>query len=160
MNPCRWEEQTARAARTGIWPAELRHHASSCPVCNEIEFVTAMLGEEVFHRAESGPSLPDPHSLWLRARIESRRHQTTRATWPILWMQGAGVIGVMVALALFLPHQAVWKVVKNGIPRGFPWNSAFSLPWSVLGTVGLVALLMAGLALAACWDKPLKNRLR
>lgn len=158
MNSCRLEKQTAHAARTGQWSEFSRRHAADCPVCRDVAWVGALLIQEAGNSG-AAPALPDPHALWLRAQLESRRKRTARATWPITWMQGAALIAAVAGAGLLLPREALLKSLRTGIPLpGLGWLEAPS--GLVLAGAGLALLVMAGLALGALWERPLQSRSR
>ncbi len=135
MTGCEHEARVARAAREGRWTQALRDHRDRCSACAETALVTAAL---VADRSLDHDPLPDPHRVWLTARLRSRRLAAERATWPItLAYRVAGITAVAVVLAL---APQLLEVLRGGLSAIVPPHASTAL---VEATTSPVAVLVA-----------------
>lgn len=113
MSPrtCPHEQAVIAAARGGDWSPELSAHRDSCLSCAELTLVVAALETDAHELAAIEVPLPDPGSIWLRARLASRERDYRRAIRAIVWVQRAAV-GVAVAVGVaFMP--GLWGLLKR-----------------------------------------------
>ena len=98
-DPCPRGESVLEAARTGRWSDELTAHVARCVSCGESSRAIRWmieLGQVV--DAATAP-LPDPHLIWLKARIRRRSEESWRTLLPIGIACGASAVGVGVVVA-------------------------------------------------------------
>ena len=140
--PSRCQEVQAAVERRDAAPlgAEIVEHARACAACAETLAVSAWMRRAASEDAPR-PGLPSASHLWWRARIirdlVEKESRVKRATWPSLWLQGAGL-----ALLLLLAGTALTRLTSallgefhNQLAAG-----SVSLTW-------IAALLLAGIAL-------------
>jgi len=140
MNGCEHEGRVARAAREDRWTEALRNHRDGCSACAETALVTAAL---VADPALDRDPLPDPHQVWLTARLRSRRLAAERATWPItLAYRVAGVTAV--ALALALAPQLV-ELLRGGLSAIVPPHASAALLEATTSPVAVLVATAVGL---------------
>ena len=135
MNRCEHENRVARAARDNRWTDVLRDHRDRCPACAEAALVTAaLMADQVLDR----DPLPDPHRVWLTARLQARRLAAERATWPItLAYRLGGVAAAAVVLAL---APQLLDLLRDGLSAIVPPDA----PAALLAATGSpVAVLVA-----------------
>ncbi|MXY29752.1 MAG: hypothetical protein F4Y48_00895 [Gammaproteobacteria bacterium] len=110
-DPCPREEAVLKAARAGGWSDELAAHVARCDSCREASTAIRWM-IELGQTVDSGPaSLPDPHLIWLKARIRRRSGASWRTLLPILIACGASAIGLGMIVAP-LPGNA-WRSLRE-----------------------------------------------
>lgn len=147
--PCTHGKSVVQAARTGRWGDELAAHARECPSCRESARVARWMFE-LAKAADLGPdSLPDPHLVWLKARIQRRSEDQRRALLPIRIASVLSAIGMGAVLAL-LPRE-VWRSAQAWLADGNTLLSELpNLPlplamlWIPAGILVLIVLLISG----------------
>jgi hypothetical protein len=104
MKECIREHEVVEAVVSGRWPdacdAELRRHATDCPVCKDVISVAVALHEERDF-ALFNARVPSAGLVWWRAELRARREATRTAERPmkVAYSLAAGsVVGVGVAL--------------------------------------------------------------
>jgi hypothetical protein len=110
---CPHEEAVATAARSGDWSPELEAHRDGCLTCAELTLVVAALAADAEELAGIEAPLPDPGSIWLRARLASRERDYIRATRAIVWVQRATIAAAIAVGLAFVP--GLWILVKGAI---------------------------------------------
>lgn len=151
MNDCLTEEQVREAAQTGHWTDELRDHCASCSPCAETALVTAALCADARELETDDSPLPDPRLIWLRARIESRRVKSTRATLAIVWVQRAAIACAAVIGLVAAP--GLWRLLARVKGALLPAATRFDLPVFVAAPGLVLAATFAVLALMALWNE-------
>jgi hypothetical protein len=87
---CEFEPEVLAAALESRWPdgveAQLREHASSCPVCAEAALVAVAIGDD---RDAIRPeiTIPDSGRVWYLAQLRARREAIAAADRPITIVQ-------------------------------------------------------------------------
>ena len=148
---CPRGKSVVRAARTGRWRDELTTHVAKCDACRE----SARVARWMFELAEAvdpGPdSLPDPHLVWLKARIRRRSQRSRRALLPIRIASVLSAIGLGALLAL-LPRET-WRSVQGWLASGntlvselpnLPLSPPLATLWIPAGVLVLIVLLFTG----------------
>jgi len=83
---CRWESEVLAAILESRWPervdAELRAHAESCPICEEVAAIAGVL-EADREGLRSEAALLDAGRIWWRAQWRARREAAAMAGRPI-----------------------------------------------------------------------------
>ena len=146
---CTHGESVVQAARTGRWGDELATHVAKCDACRESARVARWMFE-LAEAADPGPdSLPDPHLVWLKARIQRRSEDQRRALLPIRIASVLSAIGMGAVLAL-LPRE-VWRSAQAWLANGNTLVSELpNLPlplamlWIPAGILVLIVLLIIG----------------
>ena len=149
--PCTHGESVVQAARTGRWGDELTTHVAKCDACRE----SARVARWMFELAEAvdpGPgSLPDPHLVWLKARIQRRSEDQRRALLPIRIASVLSAIGMGGILAS-LPRE-VWRSAQAWLTSGntlvselpnLPLPLALATLWIPAAILVLIVLLITG----------------
>lgn len=154
---CHRTEAVLRAAREGGegLPSELATHARFCPACAEALLLESLLAREAARGgAEARGRLPDPGTLWRRARSEAEADALTRALRPIAvcrkiaWAVGAGL--AVLALGRFGPELVAW-IGRLDLSWSLPAANEVSpeallLTGAALGLFGLLTGLYASWA--------------
>jgi hypothetical protein len=145
---CPLEQAVAAAARSGNWSPELSAHRDSCLSCAELTLVVAALEADAKDLAAIEAPLPDPGSIWLRARLASRERDYRRAIRAIVWVQRAAV-GVALAVGLaFLP--GLWSLLQrlfSTVDISSPVSDLPRAAGSPLTVLVISMLVLGGLAL-------------
>jgi len=146
---CVHEEEVARAAQSGDWPAALRAHADECPVCSEVALVSSFLQCEA-ESARADAVLPDAGRIWRKAQLASKQAAAERALRPIALMERLTLAcAVLVFGAAFLwnwPRIIAWLGRATLGPPKMPVGAPLNLPFLVAtGLLLLLPLLLFGL---------------
>lgn len=143
-NACPREESVLQAARAGRWNDELTAHVAGCDSCRESSTAIRWM-IELSRTVDSGTApLPDPHLIWLKARIRRRSEASWRTLLPIGIACGASAIGLG-TIAARLPGNA-WRSLQEwltgtGIP-GWEFPSLVSPGPLAIAWMPAAALLM------------------
>ena len=140
---CRYEDQIARAAQSGDWPAALRAHAQECPICSEVALVSAFLQSE----AESAPAeavLPDASQIWRKAELAARQAAAERALRPIALMEKVTVACAVLAFGAVLLWN--WQRIlawlgRAAVPAATKMPPAAQTNFSLFAATALLLLL-------------------
>ncbi len=146
--PCPHEDAVAAAARSGDWSPELKAHRDGCLTCAELTLVVAVLAVDAEELAAIDAPLPDPASIWLRARLASREHQYHRATRAIIWVQRAAVAVAFAVGLAFVP--GLWHLIKgafSSLDLSLPVANLPRAAGSPLLVIVVSMLVLGGLAL-------------
>lgn len=81
--PCPRGDSMVRATRTGGWTDELAAHVAECRSCRESDRLVRWLMELARKVDADSAPLPDPHLIWLKARIPGGLRDLERALLPI-----------------------------------------------------------------------------
>jgi hypothetical protein len=141
---CDHERAVLRAVATGAWSDQLRQHLGGCPACSDAALVASVLAREA-EELDPGPPLPDPSVIWLRARLEQRRHTARRATRIIDVFQVVAATAGVAATAALAPW--LWPRLRDWLGAA---RASFegSLPAAAeLGQPSVVLLVSACLVL-------------
>lgn len=145
---CPYEQAVTDAASSGDWSPELSSHRDSCLSCAELTLVVAALEADAEELAAIEVPLPDPGSIWLRARLASRERDYRRAIRAIVWVQRAAV-GIALAVGLaFLP--GLWSLLKrlfSTVDISSPVSDLPRAAGSPLMVLVISMLVLGGLAL-------------
>jgi sterol desaturase/sphingolipid hydroxylase (fatty acid hydroxylase superfamily) len=152
---CIHEEEVARAARSGDWPAALRAHANDCPVCSEVALVSAFLQTEA-ESARTEAVLPDASRIWRKAQWASEQAVAERALRPIALMEKLAIAcGVLVFAALLWNWQSIFawfgRIAVLSAPKMAP-GSQTNLPFFV-ATVLFLLLPIFVFGLYLSWSE-------
>jgi hypothetical protein len=151
MNECHREREVQAAASGGVWSDELRDHCAACSPCAETAVVAAALcADAQALEIEDGP-LPDPRYLWLRARLETRRRQSARATRAIAWVQRAAVLCALVVAGVAAP--GLWRLLGRATRELEPAVASIDLPLAVAAPGLVLAVTVTVLVLLALWNE-------
>jgi hypothetical protein len=116
--------------------------------CAELTLVVATLETDAHELASIEVPLPDPGSIWLRARLASRERDYRRAIRAIVWVQRTAV-GVALAFGLaFLP--GLWSLLKrlfSTVDISAPVSDLPRAAGSPLMVLVVSMLVLGGLAL-------------
>jgi hypothetical protein len=164
-DPCPRESEVLRAVEEGLWPADLRSHATACEACREVEAVASALREVV--DAEAALPLPAAGDVWWRAAWLARREARERALKPIDTLERSEPIVAIVAIVavlvmrgdLVLQTMARWLSLDGGgqalaaVMRGQALAAvmpAAILPFLLIGLAlgGVVILVGLGAVMA------------
>ena len=85
---CLRESDTARAARTGEWPEQVRAHTADCPVCRDVALVAGVV--DVRRNLPAEPPMAAAGRVWWMAQLRARRAAAERALRPTSVMGAAG----------------------------------------------------------------------
>jgi hypothetical protein len=146
--PCPHEEAVSAAARSGDWSPELSAHRDSCLSCAELTLVVAALAADAEELTAMEAPLPDPGSIWLRARLATREKDFQRATRAIVWVQRATVAFVLAVGLAFMP--GLWNLIKrvvSTIDLSIPVAGLPRAAGSPLLVLVVSMLVLGGLAL-------------
>lgn len=148
-DPCPHGDSTVRAAATGRWSDELTAHVVQCDSCRE----SAGVARWMFELAETvdarSAPLPDPHLIWLKARIRRRSQASRRALLPIKIASVLSAIGLSAILAR-LPTEA-WSSVQGWLTSAsslvselpnLPFPSPLATLWIPAGLLVILLLLL------------------
>lgn len=87
---CEFEADILAAALEARWPdgvdAELRAHASGCPICSETALVATAI-EQAREESRAAAAIPDAGRVWWLAQLRARREAEQAADRPITLMQ-------------------------------------------------------------------------
>jgi hypothetical protein len=137
---CAQAADTARAVRTGFWPALLREHTESCAACGETRAVTeALLADSAQMRAAS--PAPDVSRMWLGARRRARIHLRHRA---LFWFRALRILTV-----IYVPAMLFWAVSHRAAPVREVWKPSFRADFGALLTGPAEIFAASGVLLAA-----------
>lgn len=136
---CEHESDVSRAARTGFWPAALRHHAETCPACLETCVVTQALVEEST-RVNSLFPPPSASQSWLEARRRARLHLHRRAAF---WFRALRAL-----TCVYLPALLVWALSHRAMPTSEHWKPSLHADFAPLLTGPAETVAVTGALLA------------
>jgi hypothetical protein len=146
-----------RAVEEGLWPADLRSHATACEACREVEAVASALREVV--DAEAALPLPAAGDVWWRAAWLARREARERALKPIDTLERSEPIVAIVAIVavlvmrgdLVLQTMARWLSLDGGGQALAAVMPAAILPFLLIGLAlgGVVILVGLGAVMAS-----------
>jgi hypothetical protein len=155
-DPCPRESEVLRAVEEGLWPADLRSHATACEACREVEAVASALREVV--DAEAALPLPAAGDVWWRAAWLARREARERALKPIDTLERSEPIVAIVAIVavlvmrgdLVLQTMARWLSLDGGGQALAAVMPAAILPFLLIGLAlgGVVILVGLGAVMA------------
>ncbi|WP_396627202.1 hypothetical protein [Luteitalea sp.] len=156
-DPCPRESEVLRAVEEGLWPADLRSHATACEACREVEAVASALREVV--DAEAALPLPAAGDVWWRAAWLARREARERALKPIDTLERSEPIVAIVAIVavlvmrgdLVLQTMARWLSLDGGGQALAAVMPAAILPFLLIGLAlgGVVILVGLGAVMAS-----------
>lgn len=148
--PCPHEEAVTAAARSGDWSPELEVHRDGCLTCAELTLVVAALATDAEELAGIEAPLPDPASIWLRARLATRERDYQRATRAIVWVQRATIAAVIAIGLAFVP--GLWHLAKGAI-SGLDFSSPVArLPGATSSPLLVFVISMLVLGGLALWE--------
>ncbi len=155
---CPQEASVLRAARTGQWDEALEAHVVECPACGEVALVGDSL-RTVALETEDHKRLPDPHLVWLKAKLTERQVASQRASkpWDMAEALGQCVVAVVLAGWLVVELSSLYQGLAEWMPvrRLDDWSqvwslmtSAVSVPsslvfWTLIGLICFATLLVA-----------------
>jgi hypothetical protein len=155
-DPCPRESEVLRAVEEGLWPADLRSHATACEACREVEAVASALREVV--DAEAALPMPAAGDVWWRAAWQARREARERALKPLDALERSEPIVAIVAIVavlvmrgdLVLQTLARWLSLDDGGQALAAVMPAAILPFLLigLGLGGVVILVGLGAVMA------------
>jgi hypothetical protein len=155
-DPCPRESEVLRAVEEGLWPADLRSHATACEACREVEAVASALREVV--DAEAALPLPAAGDVWWGAAWLARREARERALKPIDTLERSEPIVAIVAIVavlvmrgdLVLQTMARWLSLDGGGQALAAVMPAAILPFLLIGLAlgGVVILVGLGAVMA------------
>ena len=147
---CSREREILTAVRSGDWSPELEKHRNSCLDCAELTIVVAALTGDAEDLMALPEPLPDPTSVWLRARLASKERDFRRATRAIVWVQRAAA-GVALAIGLaFAP--VIWRAIKNAAAVFDLGSPVLDIPRAAGSPLLVVVCSMVILGLLAAWE--------
>ena len=145
LRGCKYVSRVERAARSGVWPAELRSHTRTCKVCGDTALVAGALLRERRPSLASG-GVADAERIWRIAQLRARCAAAERATQSIAVVETVGLVcgtfvGAMVLVSewpLFVSWAAELQEIRVILRPGAvgAW-----LPTVVVGSVILGLLL-------------------
>jgi hypothetical protein len=145
-DPCPRESEVLRAVEEGLWPADLRSHATACEACREVD-------------AEAALPLPAAGDVWWRAAWLARREARERALKPIDTLERSEPIVAIVAIVavlvmrgdLVLQTMARWLSLDGGGQALAAVMPAAILPFLLIGLAlgGVVILVGLGAVMAS-----------
>lgn len=145
---CPHEHAVTAAARSGDWSPELSAHRDNCLSCAELTLVMAAMAADAEALSAIETPLPDPGSIWLRARLATRERDFHRATRSIVWVQRATVAVVLAIGLAFMP--GLWSLLKrlfSTVDISSPVSNLPRAAGSPLMVLVISMLVLGGLAL-------------
>lgn len=113
MENCSYESDILAALSRDRWTQSHRHHLAGCPHCRE----TVRLAEGLIAMTslDDRITLPSAEMMVLKARLRTKRQSEAKLVGVIYVIQSAAAtIGVLIALAMFVP--AVNEFVARLVP--------------------------------------------
>jgi len=150
---CEYERELIEAVNAERWPdrcdAELRSHAATCEVCQDVVQVAKALQDDA-DTTSYDVRLPSAGLVWWRAELRARRDAMRTAERPLTLVHAfAGACGVGV-LAALLTQLTPWLrqsfLHLTGIHISDVAVVMLQQPWPLVLTVG-VLLVLAPVAL-------------
>lgn len=142
---CSFEAAVIRAASNDTWTATLREHVAACEECAAAAEVAPWM--QSFARIDERESpLPDPASVWLRAKLMQNTAAAHRAALPITRLQMAAYLVIAAGWALLLTMK--WQSIQEWLhalnPGGVIQNNAqlsLTVLFSVIGLMSATLML-------------------
>jgi hypothetical protein len=163
---CPREQDVLDAAAAGRWPhradAELRDHASVCPICHDVAAIAVAFLEDR-DLAWTEADVPPASLVWWRSQIRARKEASRAVNRPIALAQGIAFAVLVLAALLLIPYSVSWareigeaakSVVAWVTPRAADLSAAWELtagkpiPLLALTATALLAPVVVYLALA------------
>lgn len=150
---CPRERDVLDLVAIGQWPSkadqELRDHVAACLACADLALVAAAM-TELAEDSRADSKVPDARLVWYRAQLRARDERVRLASRPMLLVQlAAGLVVVVLGLAAW-QLSAPWILERwNGVASiggpTSPWAAWTSLgggepPSAVWRWVGIAAL--------------------
>lgn len=124
-DPCPGGEAVLEAARAGEWNDEPAAHGARCSSCGESSCAIRWMMELGQTVDSALAPLPDPHLIWLKARIRRRSEESWRTLLPMGIACGASAVGLG-AIVARLPGEA-WRSLRE-------WLTSAAIPgWEFPG---------------------------
>ena len=147
--PCPRGDSMVRATRTGEWTDELAAHMAECTSCRESDRLVRWLMELAEKVDADSAPLPDPHLVWLKARIPGRSRDLERALLPIRIASALTAAGLGAVLA----HLGTkgWSSIGQWLANGgtlVPELASLPVP-SLLAILWIPVAVLLPLLLAA-----------
>lgn len=142
---CEHEREVFEAIASGRWPHQagdsLRAHVKGCEACAEVVMVAAYLREEE-ESAWREARIPDAQRIWWKGQLLARRAATSRALWPIAFVEKLASVCAVLSLAGAIGWQ--WPRVQDALFRlgNLTYSSALNLRDSILASPNASWLLL------------------
>jgi len=147
---CIRQETVLDGVRRGSLPPELEAHCRECASCAELRLVAAALRADAEQLGQTGPPLPDPAAIWLRAQLAERDDRLRRATRSITWIQRATIAASIAIGAAFAPG---WLARVRDLFVGVDLSpAALDLPRSAGSPLLVVAASFLVVGILALWE--------
>ncbi|MBI5868832.1 MAG: hypothetical protein HZB43_11200 [candidate division Zixibacteria bacterium] len=134
---CEQESTVLRAARSNTWDEATRHHAASCPICQESLRVSRALG--TIAGQMSVPSTPDPRLIWLKASFAQRQKRS--AFIARIAMVAYSILGVAFSMGIYWIARTT-DLVPSAPLTTFHLSGNSLIPMLVLGFVSVALLFI------------------
>jgi hypothetical protein len=126
MSDCRLEPDVLRAAARGEWTESLRAHVATCADCAVAAEIAPWM-QQFARMDDREHKLPDPASLWVRAKLLQSTAAADRASLPITRVQIASYLVVAGCWAALLTWK--WSALSA-------WINSFTPAHVILGAAG------------------------
>jgi hypothetical protein len=122
---CPREQDVLDAAAAGRWPhradAELRDHASICPICHDVAAIAVAFLEERELSWNDG-DVPPASLVWWRSQIRAREEASRAVNRPIALAQGIAVALLVFVALLLIPYSVSWVAAMGEAAKSvFAW---------------------------------------
>lgn len=154
---CPREQDVLDAAAAGRWPhradAELRDHASVCPICHDVAAIAgAFLEERDLSWKEA--DVPPASLVWWRAQIRARGEASRAASRPIALAQGVAIALLVLVALMLVPYSLGWvreigSTAKDMFAWVMPRAADLSAAWELTAGKPIPLFALAATALLA-----------
>ena len=150
--------ETERIERLETLTTEDRRHVSSCRFCSNYMLVASAMSELEVQTAESASRMPSAQTVFLRARIASRKRLAAESARPLLMFQRLATIVIAVCWMGFLVMQ--WTPFTHWLggieispAEGF--HSSSSLPLNFFWMFAALSLMTMTTMIHGFWTEDL-----
>lgn len=155
---CAREVDVLRACERDEWTEELRHHADTCPTCQEVRTVTLAL-QRVLAEEDHLP-LPDAGHVWWKARLQAEQSARQRALRPLDTLERAEPLVALVAIVTVLVMRGdvlasrllTWLAGDSGSQALHLFLPAAILPFVIVGMALGALVVIVGLTAVVAQD--------